>query len=311
MTSQLSLKQWPTVALATSEALPDLDADEHALLQSLQDADIDARPVVWSDPDVDWASISLCVIRSTWDYTQHLPAFLNWLQHVQDSGCQVQNSLEIIRWNVNKQYLCEMEQAGIAVVPTVWLNAGATVNLSGLMKTKGWASAVFKPCVSASGNDTYRITGDHLSAFQEITNQLLTSRDCMIQPYLSSVSTHGELSMVFVDHQFTHAVIKRPAESDFRVQEHLGGQTQAATPSESSLALATQGMKWLEQRFGGKTLYARVDVMFDDAGHPLLSELEVVEPSLYQRHQPEGKPCTLQLLQAIRARISAAAIAAL
>src|SRR5437763_943782 len=43
------------VALVTYEALPDLDDDDRPLVGALAAQGLSARPVVWSDPTVDWS----------------------------------------------------------------------------------------------------------------------------------------------------------------------------------------------------------------------------------------------------------------
>ena len=44
----------------------------------------------------------------------------------------------------------------------------------------------------------------------------------MIQPYLPSIETEGETSLLFFGGRFSHAVNKRPVPGEFRIQVQFG-----------------------------------------------------------------------------------------
>jgi glutathione synthase/RimK-type ligase-like ATP-grasp enzyme len=271
------------IALATSAALPDLDSDNQRLLQALKNAGVDARPVVWDDPSVDWGAFALCVIRSTWDYVPKRDQYMAWAERVA-SQTVLCNPAPVIRWNTDKTYLQDLERQGVVIVETFWLSAGAAIDWRALMEAHGWREMVVKPVVSASGKDTVRVSLESLTARESELSALLAHRDLMVQPFMASITTVGELSFLFFDGRFSHAVAKKPASNEFRVQEHLGGRTGSLEPTPMQRDFAESVMRAV----AWPTLYARVDVMLDEAGQLRLSELELTEPSMYLEHHPEA-----------------------
>ena len=80
----------------------------------------------------------------------------------------------------------------------------------------------------------------------------------------------------------SHAIVKRPAEGDFRVQEEHGGIIRSVIPAEDLVRAGNQAIEAL-----GKTLlYARVDFVRLESGQPVLMEMELIEPSLYFEQCP-------------------------
>jgi hypothetical protein len=145
------------VVLVTCAEFPALPADDHLLVEELHRWGLRAEPVVWDDPDFDWSQAKVCVLRSTWDYTTRRAEFLLWAERVA-AVTALWNPLEVIRWNTHKSYLRHLAEAGVAVAPTVWLEAGSRVDLPGLMAEHGWTDAVVKPVVALSARETIRVT---------------------------------------------------------------------------------------------------------------------------------------------------------
>ncbi len=268
------------VALITYSELPGLSEDEQLLVDALAGMGVTAGPAVWDDPAVDWAGIGVCVIRSTWDYHHRLEEFMTWAERVA-SVSRLWNSAEVVRWNTRKTYLRELAERGISIVPTVWLERGSQADLEGLMAEYGWQSVVVKPVVSASAYATVLVTPESLSEGQAHLDKLLAERDIMVQPFISSVETSGERSLMFIDGQFTHAVRRT-----FPLGPIQDGSEKSrlveATRTEIGFAASVL------HAAGHPTLYARVDVVRDEAGALCLMELELVEPSLFLQLAPEA-----------------------
>lgn len=108
----------------------------------------------------------------------------------------------------------------------------------------------------------------------------LNGREYMIQPFVREV-LDGETSLFFFDGRYSHAVLKKPRDGDFRVQEEYGGRITAADPPLD--LVETCGA--IVQLFDEPLLYARVDVVRTGEMFVLM-ELEVIEPSLYFRTVP-------------------------
>lgn len=286
------------VLLATSRDLPELDQDDAPLLDALRAAGLETELAVWDDPDVDWASADLVVVRSTWDYTDRRDEFVEWASRVGEVT-QLQNPADVIRWNTHKGYLIELEERGAPIVPTAWLGQGDAIDLADLLTTRGWKRAVVKPAVDAGSRGLRRIDatdGADLAEGQAHLDRLLANGDAMVQPYLSSIETDGELSVIFLGGEFSHAVRKRPAPDDFRIQVEYGGVYEQEDIADDVRDLAA----WILEATGHEYLYARVDLVADDDGSPQLAELEVTEPSLYLT---KADGAAERLVSAIRSRL--------
>ena len=271
------------VALATCAEFPALSPDDQPLLEELRRRGLKAEPVVWNAPGFDWSQPKVCVLRSTWDYTTRLAGFLTWAERVA-TVTALWNPWEVILWNTHKSYLRSLAEAGVAVAPTVWLAAGGRADLPGLMAEHGWADAVVKPVVALSARETIRVSAHSRAEAQSHLDRVLAQEAVMVQPFFEAVESEGELSLLFIEGEFTHAIRKRPATGDFRVQHEYGGSEERVEPSGEELGLGRAALG----AAGFETLYARADVMRGNDGQLCLMELELVEPSLFFEHAPEA-----------------------
>ena len=114
----------------------------------------------------------------------------------------------------------------------------------------------------------------------------------MLQPYLSRVEVDGELSAICFDGVVSHAVQKIPVPGDYRVQDDHGATDHAVTLTAEQAACFEQVLEAAHQVVpglgGAPLLYGRIDLMWDDAGALCVTELELVEPSLFFRHGPDA-----------------------
>jgi glutathione synthase/RimK-type ligase-like ATP-grasp enzyme len=266
----------PRVALATCAALPDLDAEDAPLVPALRQAGIEGVPLVWNDSAVDWAAYDLVVVRTTWDYPNKIAAFLAWADRVA-ARRTLWNPSPMLRWNTDKHYLRELAERGVPIVPTRWLPRGSTHDLGAILAEERWGEAVLKPVVSAGARRTRMVGPDSLADGQHFLAEQLTQRAMMVQPYVPEVSTVGELSLLYFNGRFSHAVRKIPATGDFRVQTEHGGRVESVVPTTVELVA---GQRVLDA-MGEETLYARVDVLPTEDGAHRLLELEVTEPSMF------------------------------
>lgn len=287
----------PDVLLVTSADHRDLTDDDRLVIDALTTRGVRARPAVWDDPGVDWRAAPLAVIRSTWDYIGRRDAFVRWAETT-DAVTTLLNPAAVVRRNTHKGYLRDLAAAGVPVIDTVWLPAGRPADLAEVIA--GWDTAVVKPCVSAGAKGTVRVTAAEAPQAQAHLDALLAEGDVMVQPYLRAVEDEGELSVVVIDGVPSHAVRKRPAARDFRVQEEFGGRTEP-WPLDDELRAAAAAVVAADGL--GPLLYRRVDLVRDDAGSLRLVELELVEPALYLSGDPDAPE---RLADAITARLEAA-----
>ena len=271
------------VAIATSSTLPEISAPENAaLVAAFDELGVAAQPVCWDETQVAWADYDAVLVRSTWDYTTRLAAFLQWLEHVAKL-VRVMNPPDILRWNIRKTYLASLKLRGVRVVPTIYSEVGEGARLEELVSGLGWQDFVLKPVVSAGARETRRFDRSQLSQAQVHWDRCVANEAMMIQPFLASVAEYGEVSLIYVEGELVHAVCKRPAAGDFRTQDAYGAEVSALRPTPPMLALGKLTLAALN--LAQPLSYARVDLAYYN--HELhLMELELIEPWLYIDHAP-------------------------
>lgn len=267
------------LGIATCAKCPELTVSERPLVSLLHPHRIEAAPVVWNDPSVNWASFDALLIRSTWDYHLFPQKFLAWLQHLEQLRIPVWNPVPVLRWNSHKFYLRDLAGRGVAVAPTLYLEKGRT-DVREQALEKGWTDVVIKPAVSASGYRTHSVSLESPEA-QSTIEEASAHGDFLVQPFIPSIRETGEVSLVFFDNEFSHAVLKRPREGEFRVQAEYGGNQ---IPIEPPTPIVEEAMRILQQT-ATPLLYARVDGMIED-NRFLLMELELIEPDLFLSLRP-------------------------
>jgi glutathione synthase/RimK-type ligase-like ATP-grasp enzyme len=198
-------------------------------------------------------------------------------------GTAVSNPVSILRWNSDKSYLAELDAAGIPSVPTLVSDALDADALDNARANFVVDTLVVKPPISGGADGTFRLTlGDDIP--DSVAGQRM-----MIQPYVPTIAEEGEYSLFYFAGHFSHAIIKRPAAGDFRVQEQYGGYEAAVTPPAAAQDLAQRALAATASITGAGTLaYARVDILRDCDGIFRLMELELIEPSLFLRFAPDN-----------------------
>ncbi|MBS0431553.1 MAG: hypothetical protein JSS21_03985 [Proteobacteria bacterium] len=276
------------IALVTARAARDLDEDLPPLQHALREAGADTTLAEWDDPAVEWTRFDLALLRSTWDYSERLSEFLGWAARAAHDALLL-NPVEVVRWNTDKHYLAQLSRAGVPVVPGTFVEPGETAEsaLAAFLQTHPDAEDfVVKPSVGAGSRDAQRHgRGERIAATAHIDRLLGARRSVLLQPYLPGVDTDGETALLFFDGEFSHAIRKGPlllrnaeATRALFAAEHIVPR-QAAT---DEIEVARRALAALP--FATPLLYARVDLIRDDAGAPRLLELELTEPSVFLAH---------------------------
>jgi hypothetical protein len=265
------------VALGSCAALPGLDPDDPLLLAPQAGAGVAAEPAGWDDPSVDWAGYDLVVLRSAWDYAARRDDFVAWAAGVP----RLVNAPDVVTWNTDKRYLAELAAAGVPAVSTMWLGPDDTPALAA---SGEW---VIKPAVSAGSRDTGRYDlgrPEHRAlALSHLERLAAAGRVAMVQPYLPAVDTYGETALLFLDGEFSHAIRKGPmldGPDTGEVGLYKEELITTRVPSDAELDVAARALAAVP---GGadRLLYARVDLIPDPGGNPVVVELELTEPSLF------------------------------
>ncbi|MRL69685.1 RimK family alpha-L-glutamate ligase [Brevundimonas sp. SPF441] len=221
------------------------------------------------------------------DHGRWLKACATWSA----ASLAVANPAEVLRWNSDKTYLARLADKGVPIPPTRWTDGATQEQVDAAFAETGAPVLIVKPTVSAGAFRTLRLMpGEVLSDAPEGA--------AMIQPYLKSIETQGETSLLFFGGRFSHAVNKRPAAGDFRIQVQFGGLYTAVTPDAAAMALAEQVLAAIDEPL----LYARIDMARDDAGRWVLMEAELIEPDFYLDHDPANGA---GFAEAVKARLEA------
>lgn len=266
----------PACAFLTTDTLDAFVAYDHDAVEPLAKRGWRVSFVPWR-ARTDWSQYDLVVIRSPWDYQDAPDAFFEVLAQI-DAATRLENPLPVVRWNLRKTYLRDLERAGVPIVPTVWCEDGLTAEaLADGFRQWGAAQAVAKPVVSANADGTFRLGADPASWAEALST--LGGRACLVQPFVPAVVDEGEFSVFVFGGAVSHAILKTPAAGDFRVQEEHGGAIRGVAPEPALLALTDVALAAVPHE--SALLYARVDAVRLADGTWAIMELELIEPSLY------------------------------
>lgn len=274
------------VALVTCRDLAELTESDQVLAAALRARGIAADPAIWNDAETDWRRYDLVVIRSPWDYFHHIGEFIGWIDRLEAAGVPLANDPAVLRWNSHKRYLRELADRGAPVTPSLWLDmgsAGAGRDLDALVAERGWQRVVIKPAVSGGAHETWVTTAPLDAAARTRVSAMRTRGDVLVQPFIDAVTRDGEVSFLFVEGRFTHAVRKRAAAGDFRVQIEHGGSFDREPVTAGQVDAAARVLAMAP----APTLYGRVDAVVSQTEF-LLMELEVLEPDLFFTTAPEA-----------------------
>lgn len=263
------------IALITCKELPDLGSDDQLLSSVLEKNGWEVSNQIWDEGGVNWNRFHVLLMRSAWDYHRKYKTFCIWLKELKNLHCKVFNSPELMAWNAHKSYLLELAANKVNVLPTRLLRYSDVSDLRKVLKDLGGEEWVVKPAVSAGAYKTFRLT-DESTGLERVDQNYSPGEEVIIQPFVPSIVTSGELSLVFFGGVYSHAVHKVSEGDDFRVQEEFGGKVVAIEPPLEALAKA----KFALEQLYPVPLYARVDLVLYGKGYHLI-ELEVLEPSLF------------------------------
>ncbi len=230
------------------------------------------------DANVDWSQYEAAIVGTTWDYTRRPAEFLSAIHSIA-AKTQVLNSPQVIEWNMQKQYLQDLQNAGCATIPTKWFGQLSEEQCREAFDDFACDTIVVKPQIGAGAWRQVKLARQ--DPWPELSK--LPVGPAMVQPFQEKVVSEGEYSFLFFGRQYSHAVLKKPALGDYRIQSAYGGQDQPYCPTDSELQAAHSVLTYVDHDL----LYARVDMIRSSSGQLLLIELEVIEPYLYPLHAPQ------------------------
>lgn len=285
----------PNIALASYSERRPLRRDDLPLRDALEARGVSVTPIVWDEHEPDWSKLDGCLIRSVSDYHVKYAAFVAWLKRVEELTT-LWNPLDIMLWNVEKTYLRDLADNGVPTIPTRWIDRDDKVCLADVLEELNWREAIIKPSIGLGGQNLYRVRLGE-SEGQQAIERLLLKSNVLLQPFLPSVKELGETSLIYIDGKFAHAVRKRPAAGEFRVQGTWGGTSAPCEPTAAEIEVALAAFGTLDTI----PLYGRADLVANASRKPCLVELELVEPDLFFEHNLASASL---LADAIASRVS-------
>tara|TARA_S200000501_G_scaffold272351_1_gene256095 strand:- start:1166 stop:2065 length:900 start_codon:yes stop_codon:yes gene_type:complete len=238
---------------------------------------IQATRVAWDSPNC-LKNFQYALFRTTWNYFDKINEFYSFLQLWKDKVSFI-NSYPQILWNLNKRYLIELEAKGINIPGTLLVEKGSSASLNKVCEEKKWTEIVIKPTVSAAAWETYRLKYPVGPKESELFEKLSAKHEMLIQSFQKKILSFGEISLMIINGEYSHGVLKKSRKGDFRVQDDFGGTVTNYEAGFSEIEFA----KKVIQALNFLPTYARVDLIIDNSGLLALSELELIEPEMWFR----------------------------
>jgi len=278
------------VAFVTTVDLDAIHDDVDLPLQTaaFADAGIELVQAAWEDNSVDWNAFDLVVVRSPWNYVEHLDAFRAWLK-ARQTMTRFHNSARLLEWNMDKRYLADLSARGVPIVPTAFVDSIKSFHEAA--DVIDGSEIVVKPSVSAGSRLTGRFSRTDAAAAALAETILRNGLTVMVQPFASRIDIEGEIGSVVFDGERSHSFRKaallaedgalvggdyREEISSVDAPDDVQLVVQAASDASTNIAREYGWIGAHEQ-----LLYGRYDVIRLDDGTPALLEAELFEPCFF------------------------------
>ena len=232
--------------------------------------------------EADWNDYDLVYICTPWDYQNDVDGFLDVLATIEQSSARLCNSLQLVRWNLEKTYLQELESRGADIVPSRFFDSFDGRRVEACFDRYKTGTIVLKPVVGANSDNIFVVTRPLPGDVVDQLRDAFTHRPFFVQPFMDSVQIEGEYSLFFFSGGYSHAILKKPRPGDFRTQEEHGADILSVTAPEALVEAARHVLGVVNPQ----PVYVRADFVRGKGERFLLMELELIEPALYFRTDP-------------------------
>jgi len=266
-----------------SPYISNIFAEDDLLIAAFEKQNKKVCRINWDNPEFDWSTTEHVLFRTTWDYFERIDEFRNWMV-IASSQTKFINSYELISWNLNKKYLKELNQKGLAIPPTLFLEPGENRTLFEIAQSTNWKRFILKPAISGAAWHTYLFQPNEAEGLEPIFQNLISGESMLLQEFQENIQTKGEISMMVIGGKFTHSILKKAKQGDFRVQDDFGGTVHSYAATKTEIDFAEQAVQCCKEL----PAYARVDVLWDNQNQLCLGELEIIEPEMWFRNFPKA-----------------------
>ncbi|MFZ5782162.1 MAG: ATP-grasp domain-containing protein [Pseudomonadota bacterium] len=256
------------IVLATSLENPEITPSDRLYAEALMRRGFAVEGAPWDGPAEAFEGAAAIVIRSTWNYYRAIERFRAWAEEVA-ATTRLFNPIDLVRWNLRKDYMARLAAAGVRVPVTRFARRDVAM-IERVLAEAGWERAVVKPASGASGYSVELVSRGQADE----ALAALASDDLLVQEFLPEIAD-GEVSLVYFDGVFSHAVRKTPPAGEFRVNSRYGPRRTLETPPQPVRDQGAAALRVLP----AMPLYARVDGIVRD-GTLIVIEVEVLEPAL-------------------------------
>lgn len=252
--------------------------EDHLLTHALEDKGFRVARTFWDDEHFKWHEARFALFRATWDYFHRFNEFHLWLNN-RSKDIHFINPHSIIQWNVDKHYLGVLQQKGINIPPTLFIEQGEQRSLQDIIMQSGWNKVILKPAIAGAARHTYLLDASTAVLHQTLFQQLIHSEAMLLQEFQEQIVSKGEVSFMVFGGKYSHSVLKKAQKGEFRIQDDFGGTVHPYTATQEEIDFAEQVIACCDEL----PVYARVDVMWDNENNLCVSELELIEPELWFR----------------------------
>lgn len=271
------------VAFLSMDSLEGYSCYDDLLIDPLKNLNWQADTVSWKSKNTNWKDYDCVIVRSTWDYQDSPKEFIEVLKNI-NTQTKLENNIEILKWNMDKKYLRDLEEKGVKIVSSIWREKFYDTELEHYFDLLNTDEIIIKPTVSASAFNTFRINRSNLDTHISILDTIFNNTPFIVQPFINNIIKEGEYSLFYFGGEYSHAILKTPKQNDFRVQEEHGGILKLVQPEDEMKTAAEKILKEIKTNL----LYARIDFVRTDENDFALMELELIEPSLYFNMDPNS-----------------------
>lgn len=257
--------------------------EDEILSKALIERGISTERVDWANKDYDWERTAIILVRSTWDYHDKWNEFLSFLKEMKDKVKFI-NPIETLIWSMDKHYLLDLEKKNVHIVKSLIIEKDAKIKLAEAAMNFNKEEIILKPCISAGARHTYRIKKSRIAEYESIFKSLIEEEAMIIQEFQDNIVIKGEVSLMYFDGKFSHAILKKAKEGDFRVQDDFGGSVHDYIASDEEIQFGLYTINQIDP----VPIYGRVDICEDNNKEIALIELELIEPELWFRNAPES-----------------------
>lgn len=274
--------------------------EDELLKRALEEKGLKVHKTNWDNPNMNWNDTEFVIFRTTWDYFDRYEEFSKWLESI-SSKTHLINSDNLLKWNIDKHYLQEIEQKGINIPPTTFIEKGSSKSLEDFISECSWEEIILKPTVSGAARHTYKFNRETVDSISKIFNTLIQQEDFMIQEYQNQITTKGEVAFMVFGGEYSHAVLKKAKEGDFRVQDDFGGTLHDYNANKEEIAFVEKAIHSCPEL----PIYARIDVLWDNNNELAIGEIELIEPELWFRRNSNSATLLAEKIKAYTSSFTA------